>query len=234
MQVVLSLRRNAKQALIVERVQKILMEKVNAGLDTIVHLIPQNLCLLNLDSSLKDLVMKSKNHVVPVLIRMNMAPLTVNTVPRVANVQINRWDGTIYARLGHTVSFYHKPNALSVLQGLIQMRLVLTISTSAKIVFQSIIAQILVLIQCKKLFNAKRGNIVCCVQLLKSCSHQVVPPVTTQISDQVVKKTSTCVIQVSIAHLVPLRPNTSRTTAFKSSTAQEVPPLRSIWPLVNL
>jgi|LauGreDrversion4_2_1035121.scaffolds.fasta_scaffold361161_2 hypothetical protein len=90
MQVVLSRRRNAKQALIVERVQKILMEKVNAGLDTIVHLIPQNLCLLNLDSSLKDLVMKSKNHVVPVLIRMNMAPLTVNTVPRVANVQINR------------------------------------------------------------------------------------------------------------------------------------------------
>ncbi len=90
MQVVLSLRRNAKQALIVERVQKILMEKVNAGLDTIVHLIPLNLCLLNLDSSLKDLVMKSKNHVVPVLIRMNMAPLTVNTVPRVANVQINR------------------------------------------------------------------------------------------------------------------------------------------------
>ncbi len=90
MQVVLSRRRNAKQALIVERAQKILMEKVNAGLDTIVHLIPQNLCLLNLDSSLKGLVMKSKNHVVPVLIRMNMAPLTVNTVQRVANVQINR------------------------------------------------------------------------------------------------------------------------------------------------
>ena len=72
MLITLNLPKNAKQVLIAEREQRTLMVRVNAGLDTIVPLIPLNLSQLNQVSFLKVSEMRNKNLAEQELTRMNM------------------------------------------------------------------------------------------------------------------------------------------------------------------
>ncbi len=66
------------------------MVKVNAGLDTIVHLTRLNLSQQNLASSHKVSEMKNKSLVELVPFKMNMVLLNVNIVSWVTNVLISK------------------------------------------------------------------------------------------------------------------------------------------------
>jgi hypothetical protein len=81
-----SLLRNARLEHIAERVPKILMEKVSVGLDTIVRQILPSLSQPIPGSFHKDSVMKSKSHVVPALIKIDMELLIVSIVSKVLSV----------------------------------------------------------------------------------------------------------------------------------------------------
>ncbi len=226
--------RSAKLVPTAERVPKTLMERANAGLDIIAHLILLSHFLPSPDSFLKVSETRSKKLAEQELIKTSMEQLSVNIVLVEVNAQISRCVGIKFARLVAILNSFHKQNALNVQQERIQMILVSQILTCVKIVSLSSTVQTLVSIVCRELFSAKKVNTVFFVQQVRSCSLVIVGLVTIQTFVQVVLRTFICATQVIIAQLALQRLSTSRITAFKISTVLGELQLRLVWKLVNL